>query len=188
MTAEKIQLEGKINELQQQTEFYLLQFKELIKQLPTKKTIQLIGYFTSSFNISHTLDQENVCLGSFHIWNIGNEPITNPSITIQLPENSPFSFTGRYITNHFQQSLKRTNEWLRIKGSDNKEVFSFKPLEKTIIEPNEKIIFENFQIKWLSTTSYAGSITGFTYCEELPDGIAVLNPINLSVISLEKEE
>lgn len=188
MTNEKNQLEGKINELQQQTESYLLQFKELIKKLPTKKNTHVIGYFTSSLNISHTPDEENVCLGSFHIWNIGNEPITNPSITIQLPENSPFSFTGRYITNHFQQNLKRPNEWLRIKASDNKEVFSFKPLEKIILQPNEKITFENFQIKWLSTTSYAGSITGFTYCEQFPDGIVVLNPINLSVISLEKEE
>jgi hypothetical protein len=188
MTAEKNQLEEKINELQQQTKSYLLEFKELIKQLPTKKSIQVIGYFTSSLNISHTPDQESVCLGSFHIWNIGNKPITNPSITIQLPENSPFSFTGRYITNHFQQSLKRPNEWLRIKASDNKDFFSFKPLEKTILEPYEKITFENFQIKWLSTTSYSGSITGFTYCEEFPDGIAVLNPINLSVISLKEEE
>ncbi|MEK4627023.1 MAG: hypothetical protein ABS944_11725 [Solibacillus sp.] len=188
MTPEKKQLEEKINELQQQTKYYVLEFKDLLSKLHINKDIQLISYFTSSLNISQSSEEESVCLGSYHIWNIGNVPIINPSITIQLPENSPFTFTGRYVYNHFHQGLKRPNEWLRIKNPDNKDIYSFKPLEKTVLEPNEKITFENFQIKWLSNTPYSGSITGFTYCEQLQEGIPVVNPINLSIVGAEKEE
>ena len=184
------QLEDKLSELQQQTKFYITELKKIVDTLTTKKTSHVVSYFTLSFNISHSLDQESLCLGSYHIWNIGNVPITNPSFTIKLPENSPFSFTGRYIHNNLQRNLRRTSptEWVRIKTDEQKEFFSFKPLEKTILEPNEVLSFENFQIRWSSNTSYAGSIMGFTYCEQFPDGIAVLNPINLSVISLEQEE
>ncbi|MER1986816.1 MAG: hypothetical protein ABS949_16555 [Solibacillus sp.] len=188
MSADKNQLEEKINELQQQTKFYVTEFRELIKQLPVQQTSHVISYFTTSFNISHTLHQENLCLGSLHIWNIGTVPLTNLSLTIQLPEDSPFSFTGRYVYKHFPQKLKQPNEWLRIKNTDKKDIFSFQPLERTTLQPNEKISFDNFQIKWLSTSSYSGSITGFTYCDQFPDGVSVINPINLSVIRLEQEE
>lgn len=184
------QLEEKINELRQQTTFYITELKKALDTLTTKKANHVVSYFTSSFNISHAQDHESLCLGSYHIWNIGNVPLTNPSITIKLPENSPFSFTGRYIHNNLQKNLRRTspNDWVRIKNDEQKNTFSFKPLEKTTIEPNEILSFENFQIRWSANTSYAGSIIGFTYCEQFPDGIAVINPINLSMMSLEQEE
>ena len=91
---------------------------------------------------------------------------------------------------HLQMNARKAsgNEWLRIKNDEQKDVFSFKPLEKTTIEPNETLSFDHFQIRWPSDTFYAGSITGFTYCEQVPDGIAVINPINLSAINLEQGE
>lgn len=190
LTANQKQLEEKINELAQQTKFYMAELKKALHTLPTNKANYVVSYFTSSFNISHALDQESLCLGSYHIWNISNVRLTNPSITIKLPENSPFSFTGRYIYSHLQTNGRRfgSNEWLRIKTDEHKDVFSFKPLDKTIIEPNEILSFDHFQIRWSSNVSYAGSILGFTYCEQFPDGIAVINPINLSAVSLEQEE
>ena len=73
-------------------------------------------------------------------------------------------------------------------NTKNKNEFWLKPIGKMTIEPNEIITFSNFQITWSPNTSYAGSITGFTYCDQLQDGIAVINPINLSVINLIQED
>ena len=180
--------EIKLNALQNQTQTYFHEIKELIEKLPNSNNTKVISYFTSTFNISHQLDQESLCLGSYHIYNIGNEPLLNPSICITLPESSPFSFSGRYVHEQLQQRLKGPNEWLRFSKTPNKNEYWLKPISKTSIEPNEIISFTNFQIRWSPNKSYAGSITGFTYCDQFQDGIAVVNPINLSVIHLEQEE
>ncbi|WP_274310540.1 hypothetical protein [Solibacillus daqui] len=181
-------LEVKINTLQKQTKSYLREIKEHIEKLPKSQNINIISYFTSSLNISHKLEQESICLGSYHIYNIGNEPILNPYISIIIPENSPFSFTGRYVREEFSQSFKGPIDWIRLANSTNKNEFLLKPLSKMELKPNEIISFSNFQIKWLPNESYSGSITGFTYCDQFQDGIAAVNPINLSVISLGQEE
>lgn len=187
MATSQSRLEEKINALQQQTTSYLREIKEHIETLPKSKNMNVISYFTTSFNISHSLEQESLCLGSYHIYNIGNEPLLNPYISIIIPENSPFSFSGRYVREEFSQSFKGPNEWIRLTNSANKNEFLLKPLGKMELKPNEIISFSNFQIKWSPNQSYSGSITGFTYCDQLQDGIAAVNPINLSVISLEQE-
>lgn len=181
-------LEAKINTLQKQTKSYIHEIKELIEKLHIPKTTNVISYFTSTFNISHNLEQESLCLGSYHVYNIGSEPIINPYICINLPEDSLFNFSGRYVHEHFKPKSTGPNEWMRIMDTKIKNEFWLKPIGKTAIEPNETISFSNFQIRWSPKDSYAGSITGFTYCDQLQDGIAVLNPINLSVIKLEQEE
>lgn len=181
-------LEAKINMLQNQTKSYVHEIKELIEKLDISKNIKVISYFTSTFNISHNLEQESLCMGSYHVYNIGNEPLINPSICIKLPENSLFSFSGRYAHEHFKPSLKGPNEWMRTMNTKNKNEFWLKPIGKTTIEPNEIISFSNFQIKWSPNKAYEGSITGLTYCDQIQDGIAVVNPINLSVISLIQED
>lgn len=188
MTTPHRQLEEKIHILQMQTKAYLREIKEQIDQLPKSKKIHVISYFTTSFNISHSPEQESLCLCSYHIHNIGNESLHNPSISIILPEDSPFSFSGRYVREEFSQSFKGPNEWIRLPNSTNKKEFLLKPLSKTELKPNEILSFSNFQIKWSPNESYSGSITGFTYCDQLQDGIAVVNPIHLSVISLGQEE
>ena len=181
-------LDLKINTLQNQTQSYLQEIKDLIEKLPTRKNANVISYFTSSLNISHRLDQESLCLGSYHIHNIGSEPLLNLSICIKLPEPSPFKFSGRYVHEQLQQRLKGPNEWLRFSKTTNKNEYWLKPVSKLSLEPNEIISFSNFQIRWSPNESYAGSITGLTYCDQFQDGIAVVNPINLSVIQLEQEE
>ena len=117
--------------------------------------------------------------------NIGNQPITNPYICIKIPKESPFHFFGKYVYENFKQTLKVQEGWQRINEKTNKEEFWLKPLGKPSIEPNETISFSNFQIKWSPTESYAGSIMGFTYSDQLKDGIAVINPINLNGTSIE---
>lgn len=180
-------LQEKVHTLQQQTKFYIQEIKEIIQKLPISKNTKLISYFTSTFNISHNLEQESLCLGSYVIHNIGNEPLTNLRICITLPENSPFSFSGRYVHEHFKPSFQGPNEWMRIKNTNKKNEFWLTPLSKKTLEPNEIFSFSNFQIKWSPNQSYAGSIIGYTYCDQLEDGVTVLNPINLSVITLSQE-
>ena len=62
-----------------------------VEKLIIPDSVNIISYFTSSFNISYNPDEESLCLGSYHIRNIGNQPITNPYLCIKLPEDSPFS-------------------------------------------------------------------------------------------------
>lgn len=182
------QLEEKILLLQNQTKSYVQEIKELVEKLPTYKNINVISYFTSTFNISHNLEQESLCLGSYHVYNIGNEPLINPYICIRLPENSTFSFSGRYVHERFKPTSAGSNEWVRTMNTTNKNEFWLKPISKTTVEPNEVLSFSNFQIKWSPNKSYEGSISGFTFCDQLQDGISVLNPINLSVISSIQED
>ncbi|MGE8035007.1 hypothetical protein B1B04_14710 [Lysinibacillus sp. KCTC 33748] len=181
-------VEEKINELKKQTDFYVHEMKKAIEELIVPESVNVISYFTSSINISYNPDEESLCLGSYHIRNIGTQPITNPSLCIKLPEDSPFSFSGRYVYEHFAPNLKGNSSWERINDQSSKEEFWLRPIGKTTLEPNETLSFPNFQIKWGNNSSYSGSIMGFTYCDQLEDGIVVLNPINLNGMSYIQED
>ncbi|MGR6897201.1 hypothetical protein [Rummeliibacillus sp. TYF-LIM-RU47] len=181
-------VEEKINELKKQTDFYIQEIKQKVEKIMVPDQVSVISYFTASFNISYILDDESICLGTYHIRNLGNQPITNPSILIKLPENSPFSFSGRYVNEHFATELKATGSWERFNDQSSKDEFWLKPVGKTAIEPNETLSFSNFQIKWAHNLSYSGSIMGVTYCDQFKEGITVLNPINLNGISPAQED
>lgn len=181
-------VESKLKEIKDQTNLYVYEIKKLVEKITITDGIDVISYFTSSLNITLDSEQESLCLGSYHIRNIGNQPLTNPYLCIKLPESSPFSFSGRYVYENFKQNLKDSNSWERINDKTNKEEFWLKPLSKTTIEPNETITFSNFQIRWSNSVAYSGSIMGFTYCDQLKDGVAVLNPINLNGISQTQED
>ncbi|MFJ7934581.1 hypothetical protein [Sporosarcina sp. NPDC096371] len=174
------ELEATAKKLQQQTKSYLDDIKKLIAEPNDSNKVHVISYFTYSLNISHNSEHSSLCLGSYHIHNISSHPITNPYICIKIPTKSPFSFSGRYVYENFKQSLKNASQWERINEKTNTEEFWLRPLGKASIEPNETITFSNFQIKWSPTTSYSGSIMGFTYSDQSEEGIAVINPINLN--------
>ncbi|WP_186673265.1 hypothetical protein [Sporosarcina sp. BP05] len=173
-------VEAKITQLQHQTKSYLYEIKKLVDELSEPVSMNIISYFTYSLNISHDPEQESLCIGSYHIHNLGNQPITNPSMCIKVSTGSPFSFSGRYVYADFKQSLKVADGWERTNEKTNKEEFWLRPLGKASIEPNETISFSNFQITWSPKESYAASILGFTYSDQMKDGIAVINPINLN--------
>jgi hypothetical protein len=177
---ERDDVEAKITKLRHQTKSYLYEVKKLVDELNDPARMTITSYFTYSLNISHNPEQESLCLGSYHVHNIGNRPITNPYLCIKIPNDSPFSFSGKYVYEHFKQSLKGAGGWQRINEKTNKEEFWLKPLGKASIEPNEIISFSNFQITWSPKESYEGSITGFTYSDQMKEGIAVINPINLN--------
>lgn len=174
------QVEVKIEELQNQTTAYISEIQQLIAGLSIVSNANVISYFTTSLSISHDTEQESLCLGNYYIRNIGNEPLTNVYFCIKLPENSPFTFSGQYVYEHFSQNLKNSASWERMNDRANKEEFWLKPLNVTSIEPNETIIFPNFQIKWANSASYGGTITAVTYCDQLQEGVPAINPINLS--------
>ena len=185
----KNNVEAMIEKLNHQTNSYLYELKTVINELNKSNGMNIISYFTYSLNISHNTEQESICLGSYHIHNLGSKAITNPYLCISIPKESPFTFSGQYVYGHLRQSMKSTGEWERINDKKSKEEFWLKPLTKEEIEPNETLSFSNFQIKWAHTESYAGSITAITYSDQLKDGIAVINPININgTISIPGDE
>jgi hypothetical protein len=177
---DKNDVDVKISKLHHQTKSYLYEIKKLVTELNNPDKMNIISYFTYSLNISHDPEQESLCLGSYHVLNSGNQSITNPYLCIKISEESPFSFSGRYVYEHFKSSLKVPGGWERINEKTNREEFWLRPLVKPSIEPNETISFSNFQITWSPKESYAGSIMGFTYSDQITEGIAAINPINLN--------
>jgi len=180
-----VRVEDKIQALKEQTNTYVQEIKKLVEELAIPNKVNLISYFTSSFNISYDSEQESLCLGSYHIRNIGTTPVTNPFLCIKLPNDSPFYFSGRYVHENFTPNLKTQGQsnWERFNDKSSKEEYWLRPVGKSTIEPNETISFTNFQIIWSHNLSYSGTIMGFTYCDQLTEGVVVINPINLNGIS-----
>lgn len=170
----------KLEEFHQQLKGNLQEVKKKIEGIEQLAEMRLLSYFTYSLNISHDIHQENLCLGSYHIRNIGNQTITNPYICIKMPKDAPFTFTGKYIYQHMKQKGKNPGSWERMNEQEDPEQFWLKSIEQQSIKPNETLSFSDFQLKWTPTESYAGSIMGFTYSEENREGIAAINAINLS--------
>lgn len=177
------EIEEKIKTLEHQTKFYVDEIKKRVEQITIGKKVNIMSYFTTSINISHNTEQESLCLGSYHIRNIGNQPITNPYFCIKLPEVSPFSFSGKYVYSQFQNNTSDPIVWERFNDIKKSDEFWLRPIDLIEIIPNETISFTNFQISWSNNKSYSGIITGITYCDEVHEGLEVVNPISLSGIN-----
>lgn len=169
-----------LEKFHQQIKINLEEIRGYVEDMQSENDLHLISYFTYSINLAHDGNQENLCLGSYHIRNLSQKTITNPYICIKLPKDSPFTFTGKYIYKNRQSKVKNPGGWVRINEQENLEQFWLKPFEHQTIQPNETISFSDFQIKWTPTKAYAGSIMGFTYSEEHQEGIPAMNAINLS--------
>ncbi len=174
------EIREKFAELQEMNTSYLKEIKSLITEMKAPQNFQVICYFTYSLNVLHERGHENFSLGSFHIQNLGTRPLTNPYICIKLSPDSPFDFSGKYIYKDSKQKMRLTNAWERMNEPLDKQEYWLKPSEKRVLNPSETISFTNFQVKWIPESSYAGSIMGFTYGDEVKDGIGALNQINVS--------
>lgn len=180
-------LETKLKELRKSTRDHILDLKETIVKLKEQKT-NYISYFTYSSNIAHHLQSDNMCLASYHIKNIGDNPIKNPEIILKLSEACPFSFHGKYINSGSRIPSKLKNGWIRLNDTATSQEFHLKPVEDTVILPGEMLTFSSFQITWKPSEEYSGSITGYTYSSDMTDGIAALNSINISgTIAVEED-
>ncbi|MGN7407724.1 hypothetical protein [Sporosarcina sp. SAFN-010] len=172
-------LETKLQELRKSTQEHILELKDAIANLTEHKTNH-ISFFTYSSNIAHHLQSDNMCLASYHIKNIGNNPIKNPEIILKISEGCPFSFHGKYINPGSRIPSKLKNGWIRLNDPSALHEFHLKPSEDTIIFPGEMLTFSSFQITWKPSEEYSGSITGYTYTDQRTDGVAALNAINIS--------
>ncbi|WP_087972260.1 hypothetical protein [Oceanobacillus rekensis] len=173
------EIRGKIAKWQEMNTSYLKEIKTLVSETKAAKDFQVISYFTYSFNISHEQGQENFILGTYHIKNLGGSPLSNPYICIKLSEDSPFDFSGKYLNKDSKQKMRLPNVWERINDSQDKQEFWLRQDKINKLEPNETLTFSNFQVKWIPESSYTGSIMGFTYGDEIKEGISSLNQINV---------
>ncbi|MEC1177402.1 hypothetical protein P9B03_02800 [Metasolibacillus meyeri] len=175
----------KIKQLEAQTTSYISAIQQ---RLAEREQPQLVSYFTSSMTVAHEANDENFCLGSYHIWNVGTKPLTNPSIYLKLHKQTPFSFSGKYTTSRFQQSFQDQLIWQRFNDERSKHEFWFKPVNETIIAPNETIVFPHFQLTWSHLKPYSGLLEGWTYCDEMQEGIMVINPLHICSVGYAEEE
>lgn len=180
-------IKRKMKQLHEMNDQYLSEIMSLIQEKSSTTEIQVVSYFTYSLNISHKPGTENFCLGSYHIFNISNQIIHNPYICIKLTKPALFEFSGKYFYKDSKQKMNFANSWERMNDQTDKEEYWLKPQNIIQLEPFQKLSFSDFQIKWTPSESYAGSILGYTYSDELKDGVHSLNQINLSG-NVEKED
>ncbi|QGH35232.1 hypothetical protein GI584_14765 [Gracilibacillus salitolerans] len=174
------ELQQKLIDWQEEQASYLDQIKGLIQDLGVTEHLKIICYFTFSFQLFHREERENYCIGSFHIQNVGNKPLTNPHIGLKITSNIDFQFSGKYLYHNSKQSQRLSDAWERINEPSDKKEFWLRPIQKQTIEAGETLTFSNFQVKWIPTSKYSGTIQGFTYGNELPDGMNALNQIILN--------
>ncbi|WP_085508450.1 hypothetical protein [Thalassobacillus devorans] len=170
----------KLDEWQSLNTSYLKEIKHMAEKARELNTMQIIGYFTYSFNIQHKSNGENICIGNFHILNAGSRSLSNPYICIKVSNTAPFTFSGKYVYKDSKQKLKLSNAWERINGPEDREEFWLKPVEIQSLEPSETLVFSNFQLKWEAGSSYTGGIMGYIYGDEIQGGINAFNQINFS--------
>ncbi len=182
------QLQQKIKNWQDESKDYLKEMKELIKNIETTKQLIVICYFSTSYQLSHQTDRVNYGIGSFHIQNLGTQPLMNPHIGIKITANIDFNFSGKYLYPNSKKTVQVSNVWERINEPTDKKEIWLKPTQKESINPGEILTFSNFQVKWEPTASYSGTIHGFTYGNELPEGIHALNQISLNGTVTDRQE
>ncbi|WP_078579798.1 hypothetical protein [Salipaludibacillus agaradhaerens] len=168
-----------VNHLLKQNQSY---FKE-IKKLIAKKTFHInshvLCYFTYSLSLNHSIDGDNLLLGSFTILNLGQKPLQHPIICITLSDSSLFKFSGKFT--HKASSNKVTpSVWERISKTSNQDEYWLKYKAAPNIAANDSLSFSNFQVEWTPQKNYNGTIKGFIYSEEIQEGQEAVNQINIS--------
>ncbi|WP_217586150.1 hypothetical protein [Lentibacillus saliphilus] len=170
----------KMNRLQQQSHAYMDDIKQLITERNAKKQTNVMSYFTYSIHISRERSKDHLIWASYYITNVSDHPITHPHICIQLSKDTPFNFSGKYINDVSKTNRIPSDAWERFTDHDHNDSYWLRPIYQQTLKPHETIAFSNFQVKWQSQQSYAGSIKGITYGDEIKEGIPAVNQINVS--------
>ncbi|GKV56152.1 hypothetical protein NCCP2222_20990 [Sporosarcina sp. NCCP-2222] len=179
-------IEGKLKELQRETQFYLNELKEAVAKQRTR--VDYFSFFTYALHVSHTTKEESFCLGSYHIHNSGVSPLVNPIVQLTLSADAPFTLHGKFSKPNTTLPTRLANAWERLDDVSDPSIFRLKPIGQTIIQPGETVSFSNFQLTWLPSSSYAGSVTGISFTDRQPNGIPALNSININGTLRVKEE
>ncbi|MDX8046611.1 hypothetical protein SH601_11520 [Gracilibacillus sp. S3-1-1] len=177
---EQNDLSQKLKDWQEEQKSYIEEIKELVQQLTMPEKIQIICYFTYSLQLNHEINLDNYVIGSFHVQNVGTKPLTNPHIGLTISSNTEFQFSGKYLYPNAKQTLRPSNAWERINDRSDKKEFWLKPIQQDRVNPGETLVFSNFQIKWTPTSTYSGIVRGFTYGNELPNGLHAVNQISVN--------
>lgn len=179
-------IDGKLKELQRTTQSFL---RDLRESLPShRQEPGCLSYFTYGIHIAHCEEEESFILGSFHIRNIGTRPLTNPVIHLLLSDDAPFALHGKFSSSAAMRSSQLTNGWERLNDRSDRHAFHLRPSGITSIDPDGTLAFTNFQLTWVPSATYAGSLTAIVFSEEYPDGVAAITSISINGSLPEKEE
>lgn len=172
-------IKDKLNQINKETTTYLNEIKQLISAKSHSKKPSIIGYFTHSTNVTNKAFEPNIILGNLKVLNIGQTTINNLVICLNMNFSSDYDFSGKYILeNEKSPVISAPVFWALMEQKDH--VYWFKLLKEEPLNPGESVTFSDFNIRWQPKESYTSAVRGFIYCEEIQEGISVINPISLS--------
>lgn len=176
-----VHLNDKLQQMNTKLIHYLNDIKHVLS-LNIKNNSSIIGYFTHSINIIHENNSENFILGNLKIHNVSSNKINNLIICLEVSFSCDYNFSGKYIVeNTPPPEAPMANVWMLTRHTSNQEhIYWFKLLQEQPLQPGESVTFSNFSIRWAPQNNYSGVVRGFIYCEEIPEGLAAVNPINLN--------
>ncbi|WP_051189166.1 hypothetical protein [Halalkalibacillus halophilus] len=137
---------------------------------------QPTSYFSYSMQLTIEGD-ESFIIGNYTIYN--NSPVTlnDPYICLKLSDDHPFYLSGKIIPKDQRKNSQITGGWKRMNEDDHPTEYWLSPMNTAKIEPFQRLSLQHFQLKWDSDTRFRGSMTGYTYSKEIPDGKLAINQI-----------
>lgn len=182
---------GEVERLKEQLQFVESEKNDVLNKSVTKP----IAFFNYSVILPElSNDDEAIIVGNFTIRNIGNTPLSYPTICLKItPQQVAGKLAGkiRYRTN-----VKQTNEiqiledaaseeWIFVDRNWQEKVLEkgeywLKPTHKSIIPPNEELHFSMFELALNIKEARTLKINGFAYFEQLTEGITALNTVQIT--------
>src|SRR5699024_8202962 len=158
-----------ISDLQKKLEQFEQEFthtQQAIKKLLSNKqqvdsNNLVYCYFNHSLILEHEKNSNHLILGNLYVKNESNQPKDSPIILIKVTSEDNFNFSGKFYTgSHLNQ---HGFQWKRIKLNNlyPKTHFCFKPTDKEYLSPDDRLTFQNFQIKIPLNSSII--VEGFVY-------------------------
>ncbi|RPF52154.1 hypothetical protein [Aquisalibacillus elongatus] len=170
-----MQLNEKLQQLDQENQKFINRIQESLNQFPRTP----ISYFSYSLNVSNALDENNIIIANYTLFNITTHEIHQPFICLKLPEDPFFHMTGKIIS----PDMKRKGQpgaWERFTQSDRSQDYWLKPVDKDVLFPGEKLSFSNFQLTYAAEQNYNANVQGFFYGEGYHEGVPAINSISIS--------
>ncbi|MBS4206950.1 hypothetical protein [Bacillus sp. FJAT-50079] len=139
-----------------------------------------IAYMTESISLSANPEDEHIIIGTFQLMNIGTKPIHQPIILLKVKSEPEIRLSGKF-TMEGKASLS-IHQWERIKAKDESpNEYWLKPLKISEIPPGERLVFNDFQLRFPMQEKLSLTVEGFAYYKENPEGIRAFNSINIMI-------
>ncbi|RLQ97131.1 hypothetical protein [Falsibacillus albus] len=170
---------AKIQQINDQTDHYIKQIREAHKLSTKGSHLSFVSYFSHSLSVAEEKGEDHVLLGNYTVKNTGTVPIHSPVLFIRIQSDTEFSFSGKYKQGKSTANIQIPWERLEVEGSNPSSEYWLKPSRETTIGVNEQVVFQNFQLKWTYENRAQLLVEGFTYSQEVKEGIASLNSISV---------